>query len=72
MQFLPPPKNLFLIFGVAVFAYPSVASGRGREGVKLIIHTQRTSKVRRTLLILLFQHPQDKQIFYISKGFSQP
>ena len=25
--------------------------------MKLILHVQRTSKVRRTLLILLFQHP---------------
>ena len=35
--------------------------------MKLILHVQRTSKVRRTLLILLFQHPHvvevDRKIF---------
>jgi hypothetical protein len=54
--FYSSSKNPVLIFVVAVFAYPpvwalrraSVASGRGWVGVKLILHVQRTSKVRRT------------------------
>jgi len=60
----PSPKNLFLIFGVAVLANQSEAIGTGWVGIHLILHVQRTLKLRRTLLILLFHHPQ-----YFTLGF---